>query len=275
MVIQDYIPSPVLRSFVRQYKIIDFNFGGLSQLPVKAYTPRPEQCLQFFITGKNDISYPGAALPLTTGACLIAGQPTSIHYRKVSNRFLSVQVIFQPGAIRRWLGIPAGELTNAIIDASAVTGSPLNILNEQLQEAADHAGIIALIEGFLQKEQAGLRRYDHRINTIAALMCVTEDRPLDWFVREACLSHRQFDRLFYESTGVGPKEYQQIIRFDRAFRMKNRFPEKDWLSIAVQCGYHDYNHLSKAYKQFTGHTPPVFFEIDNQAPERLLGEAEI
>jgi AraC-like DNA-binding protein len=65
-----------------------------------------------------------------------------------------------------------------------------------------------------------------------------------------------------------------MARFDKAFRMKNRFPDRDWLSIALHCGYYDYQHLVKSYKEFTGYTPVQFFAIDNHAPERILGHAE-
>jgi AraC-like DNA-binding protein len=56
--------------------------------------------------------------------------------------------------------------------------------------------------------------------------------------------------------------------------MKNRYPDKDWLSIAIHCGYYDYQHLVKDYKEFTGYTPPQFFSIDNGSPERAFGDAE-
>jgi hypothetical protein len=54
--------------------------------------------------------------------------------------------------------------------------------------------------------------------------------------------------------GIPPKQFLHIIRFDRSFRMKNRFPDKDWFSIAIDCGYQDYQHLAKDYKAFTGYT---------------------
>jgi AraC-like DNA-binding protein len=72
-----------------------------------------------------------------------------------------------------------------------------------------------------------------------------------------------------------PKQFLQISRFDKAFRMKNRFPGRDWLSVALHCGYYDYQHLVKDYKEFTGYTPTQFFAIDNHAPERILGDVEI
>ncbi len=85
---------------------------------------------------------------------------------------------------------------------------------------------------------------------------------------------RQFERKFNEHMGVSPKLYARIIRFDYVFRLKNRHPEKDWLSIALECGYHDYQHLAKEYKEFTGCTPTEFFALDQKAPERFFGDVE-
>ncbi|MGL6269701.1 MAG: helix-turn-helix domain-containing protein, partial [Chitinophagaceae bacterium] len=82
------------------------------------------------------------------------------------------------------------------------------------------------------------------------------------------------ERKFKERTGVNPKLYARIIRFDRAFRLKNSRPEFDWLRIAVECDYHDYQHLAKDYKDFTGLTPNSFHEIENKAPERSFGLSE-
>ena len=66
---------------------------------------------------------------------------------------------------------------------------------------------------------------------------------LDWLAKESCLSAKQFERNFNERIGINPKYFARIIRFDKVFRMKNAFPNKDWLSIALDCGYYDYQHL--------------------------------
>lgn len=39
--------------------------------------------------------------------------------------------------------------------------------------------------------------------------------------------------------GIAPKLYARIVRFDQAFRLKERQPELDWLVVAVQTGYYD------------------------------------
>ena len=94
---------------------------------------------------------------------------------------------------------------------------------------------------------------------------------LDRLAENACLCTRQFKRKFYERVGVNPKTYARIIRFNRAYNLKNAYPNRDWLGIAIECGYYDYQHLMKDYKEFTGVTPNEFDVQESQSPERILG----
>ncbi|MGG9962513.1 helix-turn-helix domain-containing protein [Ferruginibacter sp. SUN106] len=274
MLLNEIIPHPSIAEYVRLFRVIHFVFPETTNIPAKAYTPRPEHCLQFFPAGKNRITYTGSDKIITTKNAIFSGQHNVINNRQMENNFLSVQVIFQPGALHRWLGIPSVQLTNMLVDAEDILGNKIALINEKLCYAKTYDEMIQLIGSFLLEEFSKIKKDNHPVNAICKLMLKEEDRSLDWFVKQAYLSHRQFDRKFYDSTGVNPKDFLKIIRFDKAYRMKNRFPEKDWLSIALHCGYYDYAHLSKAYQLFTGHTPPEFFKIDTMAPERLLGIAE-
>jgi hypothetical protein len=56
--------------------------------------------------------------------------------------------------------------------------------------------------------------------------------------------------------------------------MRFKMPDKDWLSIALDCGYHDYQHMVKDYKDFANAPPTALFDEDLKAPERLFGEKE-
>lgn len=95
--------------------------------------------------------------------------------------------------------------------------------------------------------------------------------PLDWLARESCLCTKQFKRKFNERIGVNPKTYARIIRFNKAFNTKNAHPNWDWLKIAIQCNYSDYQHLSKDYKEFAGLTPPELHLLECNSPENVLG----
>ena len=77
-----------------------------------------------------------------------------------------------------------------------------------------------------------------------------------------------------ERKGINPKLFTRIIRLDKAFRLKNQYPDKDWLTIAIDCGYYDYQHLVKDYKEFTGFKPIECFALETKAPERFFGDVE-
>jgi transcriptional regulator GlxA family with amidase domain len=74
--------------------------------------------------------------------------------------------------------------------------------------------------------------------------------------------------------GVSPRYFSKVVRFENAFRMKNKEPHLDWLSIAIKCGYYDYQHLVKDYKELTNQTPTNFHLLDNRSPERNFGESD-
>lgn len=82
---------------------------------------------------------------------------------------------------------------------------------------------------------------------------------------------RQFERHCRERTGMSPKTFARIARFDRAYYTKLKYPNRDWLTIAIDCGYFDYQHMVKDFKVFTGQTPPEAMALQSTAPESLLG----
>jgi AraC-like DNA-binding protein len=271
MYLRESRPSPVLISFVRLYRIIDFDFPHHRSIPPKAYTPRPEQCLQFFPT-PTKIGYADQGKSIRPKNALIIGQHTIINNRTVFKKFLSLQIVFQPGALYRLLGLSLSELTNQLTDAGDVFGNEVEYVNDQLYHAKDHQEMIVIAERFLIKIINRVKKEAQPIDTMAQQM-LDPMHPLDWYVSNAFLCHRQFDRKFIDRMGISPKEYLRVVRFDQAYRMKSRYPEMSWFNIAIACGYFDYQHLSKDYQIFTGYTPPAFFAMES--PERLLGTEEV
>lgn len=187
-----------------------------------------------------------------------------------------VQVVFQPGGLYRLTGIPTIDLNNQYFDAEAVLGNEAKALNERLTNIEDYPKMIPVVEDFLlslvKKSAYEIRPID-KVG-IAMLQNVNQ-YSLDWLAKESCLSAKQFERNFNERIGINPKYFARIIRFDKVFRMKNAFPNKDWLSIALDCGYYDYQHLVRDYKEFTGMTPASFYMQDTQSPERKFGIVEV
>ena len=276
MLLNDIKPSLPLTEFIRLYRIVDFQFPTTASIPFKAYPPRPEHCLQFYPKDCEAVKYPNSNKVVSGKEATIVGQHTIVNHRYVGQHFLSFQVVFVPGALLQLTGIPSDELTNVYMDAEDIFGSNVRLINEQLFHSKSYTEMISIVECFLIKLFKKGQRKQHPVDEIGKMMLLQNELfSLDQYIKAACLSHRQFDRKFKERVGIAPKQFLQIIRFDQAFRLKNRFPQKDWLTIAIHAGYHDYQHLSKDYKEFTGYTPAQFFEIENGAPERAFGDAEV
>lgn len=272
----DYLtPGAEVSEYVRVYRIADFVFSEEEVVPFKAYPPRPGDCLQFYPRDPESVTYSDQAAVYCHQAAALTGQHTVVSNRYIGRNFLTVQVVFQPGALYRLTGMPARELANGYLNAESVLGGAVRTVNEQLAAASSYREMIALVEAYLLGLVRKVRREAHVVDRISQLMVRHPDRySIDWLAREACLCHRQLDRKFAERIGVGPKLYSRIIRFDRAFRMKNAAPTKDWLTVALHCGYHDYQHLVRDYRLLTGFTPAAFYAIETGAPERYFGDME-
>ena len=275
MILRDVFPGPTLSEYVRKHQIIRFVFGAEVIVPFKPYSPRPEHCLVFYLRDLQNIGYLDCANSQIHPKCTLNGQHLVLTHRYNGRDFWALQVVFQPSALFRLTGIPSYELTNTFIDAEAVWGKDIRAAHEQMFNSEDIEEIIEIAESFLKYAANRSKQNIHRVDRVSSLI-LHQSHPvsIDWLADQACLSPRQFHRKFTERMGIGPKLFDKVVRFEKAFRMKNAYPHLDWLSIAIACGYHDHQHLAKDYKDFTKLSPTAFYEADTQAPERNFGLRE-
>lgn len=272
MILKDFLPAPDVQSFVQLFRIVHLEFSKGEAIPIKAYPPRPEQCLAFYPYEKETVQYAESNKVVHQLPVVLYGQFTQVTNRKIGHRFLVFQIVFLPGALYQLTGIPSNELVNEYLDDSIFFGNQVHEVNEQLYEAKSYEAMIAIGNRFIQKQIAISKKPILPIDwACAQLLSKTSQLTIDQIARQACYSTRQLERKFKERTGVNPKLFIRLIRFDHAFRQKNSQPSMDWLRIAVECDYHDYQHLVKDYKDFTQLTPNQFHLIEEKAPERKFG----
>jgi transcriptional regulator GlxA family with amidase domain len=154
-------------------------------------------------------------------------------------------------------------------------GKDIREAHEQMSNTDDVDKSILVAEAFLEKIIRNSKRDLLGLDRVSQLILWQKKAvSMDDLANQACLSPRQFHRKFTERMGINPKFFDRIVRFEKAFRMKNAYPDLDWLTIALHTGYYDYQHLVKDYKDFTKLTPAGFYETDTKAPERIFGEKE-
>jgi transcriptional regulator GlxA family with amidase domain len=86
---------------------------------------------------------------------------------------------------------------------------------------------------------------------------------------------RQFERVSKERIGVPPKLFARLVRFSKAYRLRERLPLLSWTSIAFECGYFDQMHLIRDFKEFAGVAPGVIEKALNNTPVRLQAGLQI
>lgn len=272
MLLRSFLPSAFLQEYVHSLGIVHFPFPKGAVIPSKPYAPRAETSLYFFPRDPEYITYPGSNAKMKRSSTCIHGQHTILNNRFVGEDFLAIIVNFHPGVLYRLTGIPLNELTNHYVDAELVLTKDVNFVNEKLNECHSYREMLSVVEGFLTNLIRKSKKESHRVDAAAKYFLQQGGQiSMDWLAKETCLCSKQFERKFRERTGVTASTLGRINRFTRTVRMKNAQPNLDWLSIAIQCGYHDYQHLVRDYKEFTGLTPTTFFSMEVKAPERTFG----
>ena len=270
MGIQEFRASRATRHLVRAYRVIHFDLTQVQTASVKFVPASPEACLNFALREKIVAAeYPDGRRG-TDAECMLAGVHDVATRCPVPKNMLLLQIAIQPGVAQRLTGISAEAIYNRHFDAGDVFGPEVRRTHRRLQEAKSYAKMIAIADSFM----AGLGRRQHPGRDFDTPLRLLRENPgisIDWLADQTSLSQRQFERRCLEHTGMTPKSFARLSRFSRAFNLRLSRPERDWLSIAVDCGYYDYQHMARDFQQFMGQTPARVYAMQGTSPERLLG----
>jgi len=95
----------------------------------------------------------------------------------------------------------------------------------------------------------------------AVLECIAsqldEDVSLLTLARQAHISPFHFARLFSATVGVSPHQFVLRLRLARAVRFM-KTGKKTLAQIAVECGFHDQPHFTRAFQRVFRITPAMY-----------------
>lgn len=272
VLVKDIRPNASLQKYVRMYQVFRFVFDKKIVPPVKHHYPRPEHCITFYLKDTQTFTYSNSKMIHAYPQCIINGMHTTPVSRYGGNDFLAIKVILRPAVLFQLLRFPLQELTNSFINAEDVWGNEVSSVCNRLKELHGLPEMISVIESFIESQVKKIKNGFQPIDEVPDLLFNEENNiSIEWLANQSCLSTRQFIRKFEDRIGISAKTLARIIRFDKAYRMKNLHPEYDWLFIAVQCNYYDYQHMVKDFKEFSHLTPYSLYELELNAPERSFG----
>jgi AraC-like DNA-binding protein len=253
---QFYEPHPALKGFVNNIMIHEVVFDAAQPQPNFSIPPLPEHCLFFYVRDPSGAENTATNKKETQSSSIIVGPNTNRHIITPGRNHLMIKVGFQPGGLYRLLGIPMNELLyNDPLESTDLLGNEMKEVNDQLKYAVSFAEMKSIIETFLLKRTGKLKQALPIDEVLPLLIKERGLLKIDQLAAYACLSIRQFERLFQQRIGLPPKHFSRMVRFSKAWIMKEQTPGISWIKVAYECGYFDQMHLIRDFQEFAGVNP--------------------
>ncbi|MFM9371363.1 helix-turn-helix domain-containing protein [Streptomyces sp. Da 82-17] len=178
-----------------------------------------------------------------------------------------IQLAVHPLAARALFGMPAAELTGALVVPGAdVLGARAESVRQQLAGQADWADRFETLAAYLRARAAAAGPAPPvRPEVAEAWAWLARHRgagTLRGLAGHVALSPRRLTTLFRAETGVTPKQAASLMRFEHAKKALVRAvvdgTALDLARVAADCGYYDHSHLVHDFRRFTGASPTAW-----------------
>lgn len=173
-----------------------------------------------------------------------------------------ITVVFQPYAARAFLRIPLQLFHNRNISTDEVEDRELSDLSKRIADTPDNDYCIRLIEQFFIHRLVSLPEYN--LKRMSAVLQEIRIRPQVNAMELsgiACLSKKQFSRIFVDYVGTTPKEYLRVVRMQRALYLLQTDTTLSFAQVACECGFFDQSHMINEFRFFSGYTPTEYLSV--------------
>lgn len=156
------------------------------------------------------------------------------------------------------------------------------LLSQSIHQAQSTEERVDLLDRFFMKRLAECPADDINIERLSNVFnemmpesscnARTTSHPFDFttanLASTACLSQKQFTRIFTKYVGMNPKAYLRLLRFDRALhKLQQLASEMSLNDLAWRCGYYDSSHMSADFREICGFKPSELIKSQNGLTE--------
>ena len=148
------------------------------------------------------------------------------------------------------------------ISTDEVEDTELSDLSRRIVDTPDNDQCIHLIEDFFFHRLVSCSEYNlKRLSTVLSEINLHPQVSTLELSDVACLSSKQFGRIFADYIGTTPKEFLRIVRMQRALYTLQQDPTLPFAQVAYECGFSDQSHMIKEFKLFSGYTPAEYLSV--------------
>lgn len=251
-------PTPALKPFVRYYWVLqDSSPGIVSQrtLPTGCMSLVFHRGKRLKVVSQEDLQ----------PRCFISGQATGFTDVTSTGNIEMIVTVFQPHTAKMFFHIPTNMFCNRNISIYDVEDIELQDLAERMGDTDNLETTVTLIENYLLRRILLDNNYNiPRLSTVVRHISNSIRTNINELADIACLSEKQFCRVFSEYIGTTPKDFLRIIRLQRTLSILQHNPKIGFAQLSYECGYTDQSHMIKEFRLFTGYTPKEY--LNRYAP---------
>ncbi|MBX2886918.1 MAG: AraC family transcriptional regulator [Granulosicoccus sp.] len=252
-------PDLKLASCVRAYIVrntIGMDLGPDDRL---SYFPAvPTVGITFFLEGRIDWirSVDGTDFNEYVDTVLFSGPHTKPTVAYNPGEVNAIICMFMPDAFYQLTGISAADWVNKVAPLNDVLEDDWRQLAEAVSSANSEEVAITLLNSFIsdkwsivrKQKVPYMRRYEDWLNALALQAHQTGIGK----------SVRQIERRIKHLTGLPMRELRNIARAEQLFFKARKARENgnpNWPSVALDAGYSDQAHMSRATRKASGFSP--------------------
>ena len=165
---------------------------------------------------------------------------------------------FFPHTVSCFLNENIEQFNNRVSDFKDVLNNSVEMLHAKLLEVTTLTKRVEIAEEFLLQRLSLSEKRLNRVHLIGKI--INELKQEDFFdnienvASRYGITSRYLQKVFVQNTGLTPKLYGKINRFQNSLLLIAKHNES-LTSIAYECGYFDQSHFIREFKSFTGNTP--------------------
>lgn len=251
-------PSALLSPFVKHFWCLE-SCAENGQVHDQRIVPNGLHELIFYF-GDRPVSG-DEQKPIDDNAVL-SGQLRRFYDIQVGGRLNLFAIVFKPHGLSAFMDVPMNELYDRTVPLGCVVKNEVGGLEVRLFEAASFAERIQIAEHFLMQLLVKNDLNSNYQRIAACVNLINQHNGLadvGMLASEACLSRKQFERVFSRTVGGTPKQFLKTVRFQRAVAEKAFDKTISLTELTYRSGYFDQSHMTNDFVRFTGLTPKQYF----------------
>jgi AraC-like DNA-binding protein len=264
--VQSAHAAPALRPFVRAFAHRTAS-GVFGAQPVPAFL---ETIIHFDFADLPILGSAGGEFESAIPLALVGPHTHAGASLRLEGNIDSFAIFLQPSALWSLFRVPTSLVIETHYDAVDVLGTPVMELWHVLAETPKFTERIRAAETFLFRH-ANFES-DETITTEAASALARRGGriAIHDLASGMHVSPRQLERSFLREMGITPKRFARVARFQTALDARVTRPDRSWIDIAVDSGYHDQMHLIHEFQSLGGLSPTLTIErIGDSRPSAL------